>query len=148
MIGDVPVRPPPGSPDDPGRPRERAPAVLASVPVATPSVAFAEPGLRMTVVPLGHPVMIEGERLDEVEVHRLTGRELFDLVMQGGEEASLGRRVRARMTRMPVGAIDELDVDDAHAVMSAIEPFLPAVIRSLEGSTADSGEAAPSAGQV
>lgn len=97
----------------------------------------------MTLVPLGHPVIIDGERRDEVEVHRLTGRELFDLVMWDGEEASLGRRVRARMTRMPVGAIDELDADDAAAVMRAIEPFLPAVIRNLEGSTAESGEARP-----
>lgn len=137
------VVPPPGSPDDPAIPRVR-PGLEQAPPTQGPAlVTFADLARRETIVPLTHPVLIAGEAetRHEIRVRRLTGQELYDLILQGSPEA-LGRRVRARMTNTPVGAIEQLDADDTQAVSEAIGPFLPAAIRSLETEGGD-GESRP-----
>lgn len=126
------VVPPAGSPDDPATPRAQPAAVGPRGPAAPPIMAFALPDLRRTIVPLNHPVTIEGLLHEEIRVERLTGAQLLALTMDERAEASLSERVRAVMTGLPVGGIGRLDADDAQAVLAAIRPFLPAAIRSLE----------------
>lgn len=125
------VRPPAGSPDDPTTARVPRASGLGRR-VAPPLVAFAEPDLRRTIVPIGHPVVVEGELRTAIVVERITGAQLLALTMDDATEPGLGERVRALMTNLPIGGIGALDADDAQAVLAAIRPFLPAAIRTLE----------------
>ena len=130
-----------GSPDDPAAPRAPRAAGTVRGPAGQPLMAFVFPSLRRTVVPLSHPVTIDGVLWEEVPVERLTGAQLLALTMDETSEVSLSIRARSAMTGLPLNGIGRLDADDAQAVLAAIRPFLPAAIRSLEDE-ADEQEAA------
>lgn len=99
-----------------------------------------DPARREAVVPLDHPVTVDGVLVERVTLQRLTGRQLLDLVLATDDDDELGRLVREAVIGLPIEAVEGMDADDQDRVLAAVRPFLPAVIRSLDGEPDEAAE--------
>ena len=129
------------------------PAGAAPIPTAPTSprrrveIEPAEPRLWQVTVPLELPVLVDGVLLDAITVHRPTGRDVADLLIEDDDEGSLNQRVRARMCRVHPDVLVGLWADDSEKVAAACRPFLPRTLAVMEAIDADdlAGEASPAA---
>ncbi|CAM5764762.1 phage tail assembly protein [Bosea minatitlanensis] len=125
-----PIVPPPGSPDDPAR---HAAAVAAAPGVsARPRIEPADPRAWSTSLTLKHPLIVDGERLEEVTIRRLTGADVGELVLGGAADTSLNVLARARMAGLHPDVIEAFSADDGEAFAAACRPLLPASLVALE----------------
>lgn len=117
-----PIQPPPAA----------APATPAPTRRAGPKVEPAEPRLWQTTIPLRFPLLVDGELLAELTIHRLTGQEVAELVLEDDDATSLNARARAHMARVHPDVIAALSGDDAEAFTVACRPLFSAALAALE----------------
>jgi len=126
----TPVRPYDGAPDQLGVVRREA-AAPQGYPDA-PEIRPANPAQWGAVVPLAHPLMVDGKLLDRISVRRLTGEDITSLVMDDPDEATLPRRARALACGVHPALFAALSADDAEEVGAALRPFLPSYLLVAE----------------
>ncbi|GHE72347.1 hypothetical protein GCM10019059_35030 [Camelimonas fluminis] len=134
MIGDpdmMPVRPYPGAPDQLGVVRRDAAPPRPIFPGA-PDIKPADPAQWGTVVPLAHPLIVDGQLLDKISIRRLTGDDITGLVMADDNDATLPRRARALACGVHPELFGALSADDAEEVGAALRPFLPSYLLVAE----------------
>ncbi|CAA0128927.1 Uncharacterised protein [Starkeya nomas] len=134
----TPVRPPPGSPNDPNRTggADASPAEAESRPIAAAAVgdfAFVDPDKRETVVPLEHPFTLDGVRYDAIRVRRLTTAEVSAVIGNGARNIDLFDAYAA-MTGLPAAVLRQrMDGEDGLAVTGACSRFLPRLLKEMFG---------------
>lgn len=127
----MPVRPYAGAPDQLGVVRRDGPTPRQGYPDA-PKIAPADPGLWGTVVPLAHPLTVDGELLDKISIRRLTGEDVVTLIMEDDNDLTLPKRARARACAVHPAVLDALSADDAEEVSARLLPFLPSMVLDAE----------------
>lgn len=133
MSGDpdlIPVKPYDGAPDQLGVVRRDAAGTRGYADA--PQIAPAEPGQWGALVPLKHPLLVNGERLDQIAIRRLTGEDIVALIMEDDDEQSLPKRARARAAGVHPAVLDALSADDAAEVSDRLLPFLPSMLLDAE----------------
>lgn len=127
----TPVKPYEGAPDQPGVVRREATAPRHVYPDA-PQIKPADPAQWGSVIPLAHPLMIDGERLEQISVRRLTGEDVVILIMEDDDDLTLPKRARARACGVHPAVLDALSADDAEEVSVRLLPFLPSMLLDAE----------------
>ncbi|MGO4735990.1 phage tail assembly protein [Bosea sp. 2KB_26] len=142
-----PIRPPPGSPDQLGVPREPPhfwidPAANTAADLANgrltvsfgpaPHVAPADPSAWSNTVPLDHEMIVDGKKVAAITIRRPTGNDVAELLMEDDNEATLPLRLRARICGHHPAVFGALWADDAERVAAACRPFLPRAILAIE----------------
>ncbi len=136
-----------GLPPDPDlQPVPAAQAFLdarASQPAATPArkrltIVPAEPQRWSVEVVLDYPLLVDGERVERLNVRCLTARDIADLVIDSDDETWINVRARALMCGVHPDVMEALGAPDAERVAAACRPFLPPSLAALEGAVSDS----------
>ncbi|SON55830.1 hypothetical protein HDIA_2289 [Hartmannibacter diazotrophicus] len=116
---------------------ELAPATPEPTEPAAPKevekLDFCEPEALFKTVPLKHPFMWQGRRIDHVEVRRISGGELrpfADLLASEGADKS---DFSALVTGLPAKVIRGMEAGDTMAVWEAAIDFLPQRYRTALG---------------
>ncbi|MFD2676087.1 phage tail assembly protein [Camelimonas lactis] len=131
----TPVRPYDGAPDQLGVVRREA-AAPQGYPDA-PEIRPANPAQWGAVVPLAHPLMVDGKLLDRISIRRLTGEDVVTLIMEDGDDATLPQRARARAAGVHPAVLEALSADDAEEVSTRLRPFLPSSLLAADGTDWD-----------
>lgn len=130
----IPVTPHEGAPDQPGVVRRNG--STAQVYADAPKIAPASPDLWGTVVPLRHPLLVNGVLLDKVSIRRLTGEDIVHLIMEDDDYLTLPRRARALAAGVHPAVLSALSSDDADEVDERMRPFLPSSLVAAEAAAA------------
>ena len=140
-----PIRPPPGAPDELGvvrapAPEPAAPAFAWSTPA--PEIRPADPAAWSTAVGLDFPLVVDGVKLDLVVIRRPTGADIAELMEEDGDDATLPKRLQARICGLHPEVFSAMWADDVERVAAAARPFLPRAVLALmaEQETASEGE--------
>lgn len=91
---------------------------------------------RTKTIPLEYPIEWDGAEITEVTLHRPKGADMRRIAEAEREAAGpfqAGCATIEILTDLPVGAIDEIDIDDFEAVSDAIEAFFPKRVRQKNG---------------
>ena len=98
---------------------------------AGPVIERADPARWETIVPLDHPLMVDGELLERVICRRITGRQFMDLMMGVGDvsESELREAAYSLIAGIHRDVFNALAATDLEQVMDAIRPFLPHALR-------------------
>ncbi|WP_276200551.1 phage tail assembly protein [Chelatococcus sp. XZ-Ab1] len=119
----TPVKPPPGFPG-------ATPQPAARIAPAGPVVAPADPDRWSTVVPLDYPLLVDGERLDQLTVRALSGVQFMGIIVDaGGDEDALLDLARAAMAGVHPAVVAGLRDIDYLRFVAACRPFLPRQLR-------------------
>lgn len=122
-----------------GSPASGTSAIAAEPRPLVAVLDFIEPHKREVMVPLDHPFIWEGERIESVKVRRLIS------AIYGRWDAGTGDTddLYGLMCGLPGPVIRGMDADDRRAIAEAAFPFFPrALQRAIESSaSADTGAA-------
>ncbi|QFR32371.1 phage tail assembly protein [Ancylobacter sp. TS-1] len=132
----TPVKPPPGSPNDPARagaPMEEAAEAPARPKVAGPAVAVLDfvAGREHTVT-LRWPFVLDGITHSEVRIRRLTTEQVRQVIGVGEQSVDL-YSAYALMTGLPPQVLRGLDAEDGLEVTEVCSDFLPQLLRTAFG---------------
>ncbi|HRI90528.1 MAG TPA: phage tail assembly protein [Accumulibacter sp.] len=113
-------------------------AAAAGAPTrARPVITPAEPERWERVVVLEFPLIVDGDRVDQLQVRCLTARNVADLVIEDDSEGSINLRARALMCGVHPDVLEALSAADAERVAASCRPFLPPSLAALEGLAED-----------
>ena len=126
-----PIIPPSGAPDTLGAVRAQAqdPAAAAMAwSTPAPEIRPADPAAWSTTVRLEFPLVVDGVKLDTISIRRPTGADIAELLEEDENEATLPKRLQARICGQHPAVFAAMWADDVERVAAAARPFLPRVV--------------------
>lgn len=116
-----------------------------TAPAAAPqqaSVTFAASDGRTKTVPLEWPIMVDGKKLESIELRRLTGRDYKALAtLPTGADESLA--LLAVITGLPAEVVESIDADDFELLSAEAKGFLPRSLLAAVEQASTIGAASP-----
>lgn len=117
---------------------EPAPQPVAAAP-AVPVVAFVNVTDKTSVVKLKHPVTVNGELVEQLELRQLTGADIRAVIT--GETG--GQSFASILTGFPDAVLEQLNAGDYLEISEAVQGFLPPKVLEVLAQASTIGTPSP-----